>query len=104
MNDTSQLFLLIGVVPLTAVFAVLNFKSFTFKMSQMFNRNAKQVEYDKSKVKSYTVWVLGITVFFAVYNLILGGNSNESFQFTGVEFMVTAVGLVAVILEKKKNR
>ena len=103
MESISQLFLFAGLVPLLATIAIPNFKRFAIGSRQIFRSGNKLQEYDRSKIKLYLSWVIGLTVFYAIYNLIVTRNSTEGWRYTGVEFLAAAAGLVTVILEKKQK-
>jgi hypothetical protein len=103
MDSVSQLLLFAGLVPLLATIAVPNYKRFVTGARQMYRPGYKMHEYDRAKIKVYLSWVIGLTAFYTIYNLIVTRNSTEGWQYTGVEFMAAAAGLVTVILEKKQK-
>jgi hypothetical protein len=94
------------MVPLVAALAWPNFKRLVRGGSQLFRTGAKPVEYGTSKIWRYASWVIALTAIYSVYNLAVAGtlHNTEAWQYTGVEFMVSAAGLVTVILEKKARK
>lgn len=106
MSGISQLFLGIGLLALMVPITWPNLKSLGIRSRQMFKQDVKSREYDRTKVKPYLEWVVGLTAFYAIYNAVVmrSMTNAEAWQFTGVEFMLSAAGLVAVILEKRDGK
>jgi hypothetical protein len=102
MNDgIRQLLLLVGVIALMAPFVWPNTKGLALYYSHVFSKNPKLKEYDMRKFKKYIFWVLGLSVFYAIYDFAVVPNYTEALEYTGIEILIAAAGLVEIILVKK---
>ena len=100
MNQYTQGLLALGTIAVVGGLAVPNIKASVIGYGNILHPSvAKRRVVDKSRIKSYLTWVIGLSVTCGLYNLAVTRNLALLGEATGTDAFFLAVGLVTVVLK-----
>jgi hypothetical protein len=93
-----------GLVAVVLALAVPNAYFLFTDLPNMFQPPYKHPTIDKSHVKRYITWVLGLTILAGLYNLVVSLDAAVTLETTAYEAFFLAVGLIGIILYKREKK